>query len=99
VEVAAVVKAGEEIREPAAQELRAIRGVLQADRGDEAEMGEEVRREIGIEAERIAAREREHALHLFVPAQRNERDAAHLAHTAHRRVNRAIERPEPRLLE
>src|SRR6185295_14018304 len=32
VEVAAVVKAGEEIREPAAQELRAIRGVLQADR-------------------------------------------------------------------
>ena len=73
------MEAGEEIREAAAQEPRAIRGVLQAQRGDEAEVREKIARQLGVEAERIGAGEHEHAIELLVPAQRNQRKAAELA--------------------
>ena len=46
VEVAPVVPAGEEVRDTAAQQARAIDGVLEADRDDDAEVREKIRRQI-----------------------------------------------------
>src|SRR6202042_3672502 len=75
VQVAAFVEAGEEVSESAAQQARAVNGVLDADRRHQSQVREEVARQILAETERIAAGEYQHALQLLVAAQRDEREA------------------------
>ena len=76
VEIAAVVPAGEEIRDAAAHQARAIDRVFQADRDDHAQVREEIRRQVAGEALRIAAAESHDADGAVVARQRDQRDAA-----------------------
>ena len=64
VQVTAVVEAGEEVSETAAQQARAVDRVLDADRGHESQVREEVARQLRGEALRIAAGEHQHAIEL-----------------------------------
>ncbi len=57
-------------------------------------------RELRIEPARVVAREGEHAIHVLIPAQRDEREAAHARQTgAEVIVLGRIEGAEPGLLE
>ena len=76
VEIAPVVPAGQEVRDAAAHQPRAIHRVLQADRDDDAQVREKIRRQIAGETLRIAAAERDHADRAVVARQRDQRDAA-----------------------
>ena len=76
IQIAAVVPAGEEVREPAAHQARAIDRVLDRERSDDAEMREEIGRKVPREALLVGAAEIEAALQPVLAPQRNQRDAA-----------------------
>ena len=76
IEITAVVPAGEEIREAAADQARAVDRVLDRERGDDAEVREKIGCEVTREAALVAAAEVQAPLQSILAAQRNQRDAA-----------------------
>ncbi len=99
IQIAPVVEAGEKVSEAAAHEPRAIRRVLEAQGCNMAEVGQEIAREVRVEAERVGAREQQYAFQLVRVPQRNQCNAAKLARDAAERLVVAVVRAEPGLVE
>ena len=94
------METGEIVREPTAQETRAIGRVLDAQRRDGTEVREEVASEIRVEPAWVVACEREHAVHVVVPPQRNAAQGSHTRKaSAEVIVFGRVEGAQPRLLQ
>src|SRR5579862_36484 len=76
MQITAVMKAGEEIGQAAAQQPRAVHRVLDAYRRHQPQVREEIARQVLGKAKRVAAREHQHSLEPSLAAQRNQREAA-----------------------
>jgi hypothetical protein len=100
VQIAAIVETGEKVGQAAAHQPGTIHGVLQADRGHDSQVSEEIGGQLPIEAEAIGAREHQHPIQLAAAAQGNQREAAVLPGLRDQQlVIRHAEGPEPRPLE
>ncbi len=100
VEVTPVVKPCQEVGESATHQAGPIDRVLDADRGHDTQVSQEIGRQLTRKPKRIGAREDQNSVELFVPQQWNDRQAADVTHSGHQQlVVRDVKRPEPRALE
>ncbi len=100
LQVAPIMETGEEIGEAAAQQARAIDGVLDADRRHQPQVRQEITRQLLGEAQRVDAGEHQHAVELLVTPQRDEREAPRTRDARQQQlVVGLVERPQPRALE
>ena len=100
LQVTAVVPAGEEIRDPGAQESRAIHRVLDAHGRDRTQVGEEIGAVVARESDGIAAAEAQRARGEILARQRHERRAPEIPSARKQQMMiRADERTEPGLMQ
>src|SRR5580692_10231385 len=94
------MKPCEEISETATNQARAVNGVLDTNRCDDAQVREEVTGELAIETHRVEATEHEYAVELLVTPQGNQREAARARGTLQQQLMiLPAERPKPGTLQ
>src|ERR1700758_2574351 len=100
MQITTVVKTGEEVGQSAARQASAVHRILDADCRHQAEVSEEIARQVLGEAKRVAAREHQYALEPGLAAQRNQGKASAWSESRHQQLMiSAVVGPEPGTLE